>query len=71
MLLRAIKQSDHATIPQAIRVSVGAHRQKNGERCAAMPGKHHFLGHHETPEAAKLAYDAFASRVFGEFFNPG
>ena len=36
MLLRAIKQSDHATIPLAIRVSVGAHRQKNGERCAAM-----------------------------------
>ena len=34
-------------------------------------GKHNFLGHHETPEAAKLAYDAFASRVFGEFFNPG
>ena len=35
MLLRAIKQSDHATIPLAIRVSAGAHRQKNGERCTA------------------------------------
>ena len=34
-------------------------------------GKNHFLGYYETAEAAKLAYDAFASRVFGEFFNSG
>ena len=34
-------------------------------------GKHYFLGYYETAEAAKLAYDAFASRVFGEFFNSG
>ena len=30
------KVSDLATIPLAIRVSAGGHRQKNGERCAAM-----------------------------------
>lgn len=34
-------------------------------------GKNHFLGYHETAEAAKLAYDDFASRAFGEFFNSG
>ena len=51
-------------------VSWSAHAKKWRAMCCHA-GKHHFLGHHETPEAAKLAYDAFASRVFGEFFNPG
>ena len=64
------KASDLATIPLAIRVSAGGHRQKWRAICCHA-GKNHFLGYYETAEAAKLAYDTFASRVFGEFFNSG
>jgi hypothetical protein len=51
-------------------VSWSTHANKWRAMCRHA-GKHHFLGYHETAEAAKLAYDAFASRVFGEFLNSG
>jgi len=46
-------------------------RAKKWRAMCCHAGKHHFLGYHETAEAAKRAYDDFASRVFGEFFNSG
>ena len=30
-------------------------------------GRSHFLGYHDTPEAAALAYDAKARELFGSF----
>jgi hypothetical protein len=51
-------------------VSWSTHAKKWRAMCRHA-GKLHFLGYHATAEAAKLAYDAFASRVFGEFFNSG
>lgn len=33
--------------------------------------KKHFLGYHDTPEAAAIAYRDAAERMFGEFATPG